>query len=437
MEIKQLKLKNFRCLKKSEIDFGKITLLTGPNNSGKSSIIASLLGALQTKDFPFYYSLNGKYVELGDFKEVIFNHDEDLDITLDFLINDRNKEYHFNTTWMKDSKNNMVKIKSLKIKCKYFTISLLKKQNYYQLYFYYRKEKDKDRHEFIKFNKIIEKAISELKAKPEKQKDLIYSDKTELKITNENNIFKNFSTTSNMNFHRSISEIEGLLRRIGFKTNFICSFRLNPERTYYLSTRKQLKIERTGRYYTDQIVNWHYQKANEFKEFKKIMKNLNLLNDIKVESLPGGRFEIRVKAHEYSPWSALNDIGFGVPQLLPVITADIQLGKQSTFIVAQPEIHLHPSCQADFGDYITNQIKKNEKKYIIETHSEYLLNRIRLQIVRGKISPDDVKIYYLKKSKKGNETIEIKFTEEGVIENAPPEFFDTYKIDVMDIAMEA
>src|SRR5213075_2464533 len=96
--------------------------------------------------------------------------------------------------------------------------------------------------------------------------------------------------------------------------------------------------------------------------------------------------------------SALPDVGFGVSQFLPLLVADLQLGKHSTFMTSQPEIHLHPRIQAEYVNHLVQSAKSNDKRYVIETHSEYLLNRFRLLITKGKIKPEDVAVYYLTRS---------------------------------------
>ena len=65
MLIKSLSLKDFKCFEQVDIDFGKITLLTGANSSGKSSLIYALLGIMQSKYFPQYFALNGEYIVVG------------------------------------------------------------------------------------------------------------------------------------------------------------------------------------------------------------------------------------------------------------------------------------------------------------------------------------------------------------------------------------
>lgn len=105
--------------------------------------------------------------------------------------------------------------------------------------------------------------------------------------------------------------------------------------------------------------------------------------------------------------------------------------------VSQPEIHLHPSVQADFADYLLDKHRAEKKRYIIETHSEYLLNRFRLLIAKGQLNEDDVAVYYLCMVKGEAKSHKLRFTKEGKIEGAPKQFFATYMMDVMDIAMHA
>ena len=160
--------------------------------------------------------------------------------------------------------------------------------------------------------------------------------------------------------------------------------------------------------------------------------------DIKPHRLVGGRFEIKVKFKSKSKWESLADVGFGISQFLPIIVADLQLRDDSTLIMSQPEIHLHPSVQANLSDYLVKQVNEKNKNYIVETHSEYLLNRMRLLIVKGEIQPEDVAVYYFENSiKDGSIAHRIEFTKDGQILNAPKGFFETYMIDTMDIALNA
>ena len=127
----------------------------------------------------------------------------------------------------------------------------------------------------------------------------------------------------------------------------------------------------------------------------------------------------------------------GISQFLPILVADYQLSDNSTLCVSEPEIHLHPSIQSNIGAYLMRQVKKTEKNYVIETHSEYLLNRIRLGIVKGEIDAKDVAVYFMENNNNDTDVHRITFNKKGQILNAPDNFFKTYMIDVMQIAMAA
>lgn len=88
----------------------------------------------------------------------------------------------------------------------------------------------------------------------------------------------------------------------------------------------------------------------------------------------------------------ITDVGFGISQVLPIIIQGFLSDEESLTIIEQPEIHLHPTMQADLGDLFIDIVQNDRKKLIIETHSEYLLRRIRRRISEGKIDASDVAI---------------------------------------------
>ena len=198
------------------------------------------------------------------------------------------------------------------------------------------------------------------------------------------------------------------------------------------------KVDKFGSGYIDQILDWHDRQSGRLYDLVSLLKAVNILHDIRTHKLLGGRFEIKVKVKSKSRWESLADVGFGISQFLPIIVADLQLWNNSTLIMSQPEIHLHPSVQANLGDYLVKQVKERNKNYIVETHSEYLLNRMRLLIVKEEIHPEEVAVYYFENSiKDGSIAHRIEFTKDGQILNAPKGFFETYMIDTMDIALNA
>lgn len=148
----------------------------------------------------------------------------------------------------------------------------------------------------------------------------------------------------------------------------------------------------------------------------------------------------KLKIQQYSLDLDITDVGFGISQILPVIVQGFLSFENSLTMIEQPEIHLHPKMQADLADLFIDVVNGTNnqkvifnkkqfpvtKKYLlIETHSEYLLRRLRRRISEGKIMAQDVAIYFIipPKDKNGSAIIEEKeVSEDGVFE-WPQDFY--------------
>ena len=107
MLINALSLKNFKCFEELDVKFAPITLLTGANSSGKSSLINAILAIMQTEQFPFYLSPNGKYVNMGSFEEMVYrNADRG---RFDIFIDVNNDDRAFDTIWYSNNINGLPK----------------------------------------------------------------------------------------------------------------------------------------------------------------------------------------------------------------------------------------------------------------------------------------------------------------------------------------
>ena len=135
----------------------------------------------------------------------------------------------------------------------------------------------------------------------------------------------------------------------------------------------------------------------------------------------------------------LMDVGHGLPQLIPIIVEtlledriDLLKGfntkSAKLHIIEQPELHLHPAAQASLADLFVAGVQKNkrERKFLIETHSEHMLIRLRRFVAEGKISPDDIAIYYTEKQKSdGSITVQrLNIEPDGQMDSWPEGFFE-------------
>ncbi|RIJ26017.1 hypothetical protein D1224_02565 [Henriciella barbarensis] len=134
----------------------------------------------------------------------------------------------------------------------------------------------------------------------------------------------------------------------------------------------------------------------------------------------------------------ISDVGFGFSQVLPVIVAIISARPGSLVLVEQPEVHLHPDMQASIGNLFTRLVDKvidgdEPIRFIVETHSEYLLTEVRAQIAKGKISSDQVSILHFTSDETGKNIVaRADISETGMI-SWPSNFIDRHYRNQADI----
>jgi hypothetical protein len=119
----------------------------------------------------------------------------------------------------------------------------------------------------------------------------------------------------------------------------------------------------------------------------------------------------------------LVDVGYGVSQILPILVDTLlRSSPHQDFLLQQPEVHLHPRAQAELGTFFANQADKR-RRFLIETHSDYLVDRIRMEVRRGsQLSPADVVILYFERNEQGAKIHNLYLDRRGSIKNPPPGF---------------
>lgn len=177
---------------------------------------------------------------------------------------------------------------------------------------------------------------------------------------------------------------------------------------------------------------------NEMKNtLQGLGKAFGLFDEISIEgdkSDLNKPFQIHVKEHLASEehegsFRNLIDMGYGVSQILPVVTELLRRKRTSMFLLQQPEVHLHPSAQAALGSFFCDFASWNTQ-LVVETHSDYIINRVRME-VRDKtsnLSPSDVLVLYFERVGLDVKIHPITFDESGNVVGAP----DTYNQFFLD-----
>ncbi len=155
------------------------------------------------------------------------------------------------------------------------------------------------------------------------------------------------------------------------------------------------------------------------------LRDLGLIHSFEVRPIAENRkeYEVRVRRSASSAEVALTDVGFGVSQILPVLTLCYYAPEGSTLILEQPEIHLHPSVQAGLADVFIDAIRTRKIQIILESHSEHLLRRLQRRIAEEKLRPDETALYFIDTDggESGAQALEVDLF--GNIHNWPANFF--------------
>jgi len=451
MYLERLCLKNFKCFPEQHLKLSKITLLLGANSTGKSSLIYSLLAALQSDQFPIALSANGPLVTLGDFRSISYMHrsDHNIGIALTFgghLLG----TLSFNGVFSMSTRTGMPQILTGELGGGALNLKVTKEDKYKAEWTYdVTKDPMREIRESSAFKKLFQAMGEIIKESKKGQKQETTSQPGETEdlfampppsgsffFSSPAEFFKRLSAPRYIRLGPHLGSLTASLSEFQKGFNYLGSFRLEPQRTYYQVTKGDLKVRRDGTNHIEQINDWEEKRATEFAQLKKSLRKLRLLSNIRTNRLRSGIFEVNVRTSASSVPVSLADVGFGIGQLLPILVADLQLPKGGTLAISQPEIHLHPSVQAELADYFVSRALGKGFRYIIETHSEYFITRVRLLIAKGKIKPEDISILYLSTDGSRISSHEVTFTPDGRIEGAPKDFFQTYMIDVMKIAIE-
>jgi hypothetical protein len=128
----------------------------------------------------------------------------------------------------------------------------------------------------------------------------------------------------------------------------------------------------------------------------------------------------------------LTDIGVGASQLLPVVVLVLGAPQSSILLLEQPELHLHPAVQSRLADFFAQA--RPDLSLLIETHSEYLITRLRRRVAEDHINPGALRVLFARRQAGTTRFRVLRFNEFGDFEVWPEGFFDVLGDDTAEIA---
>lgn len=153
---------------------------------------------------------------------------------------------------------------------------------------------------------------------------------------------------------------------------------------------------------------------------------LGMATEIESKDLSRYGYSLMVSTNDSEKRHDLTAVGVGVSQVLPILVAGLRSEPDTTLIVEQPELHLHPNVQSRLADFFLS-LTRLGKQCLLETHSEHLINRIRLRIAEGTAITSwqsDTRIYFVEKQNGISSYREVCVNKYGAVETWPEGFFD-------------
>jgi predicted ATPase len=368
--ITSLHLLNFKPFANQSLEFKKLTLFSGLNSTGKSSVMQSLLllrqsyqqGLLPEKGL----ALNGYFVNIGTARDALFEGAKEDLIGFGIVWENNNK-----ATWRfkYDREVDVLNIDSEPVSSEVY------KSNLFGNNFHYLQAERLGPRPFNEMSDYQVRQLGQLGIKGEYAAHFL--------AINGEKIIPNSSLS-----HPEV--------------------KLKTQRQKELSTAKSMDL-------IDQVEAW--------------MGEISPGTRLKIDA----KSDVDLMSFQYSygdsnPYRATN-VGFGISYTLPIIVAALASTPGTIILIENPEAHLHPKGQVKMGELLA-LAASGGVQVVIETHSDHVLNGIRLAVHGGKLDPKDVQLHYFQRQNKEGqavtEVISPKIDRNGRIDRWPDGFFDEW-----------
>ena len=155
------------------------------------------------------------------------------------------------------------------------------------------------------------------------------------------------------------------------------------------------------------------------------LREMKMLHTISLEPIGKNRkdYEFQIRRSAGSPLVNITDVGFGISQVLPVLVLCYYAPEGSTIILEQPEIHLHPLAQAVLADVFIDVAVERDLQIIFESHSEHLVRRLQRRIAEGAFAQEKTALYFCETKFSESKIRRIELDKFGRVKNWPTDFF--------------
>lgn len=431
MPLARMRLQNFKCFADSgDIPLAPLTVLFGRNNSGKSSILQSLLLLRQSLDSTEHGSrlnMQGPLYPVGSFADIVHQHQSRQHISMQFDMDIEGSSSGTGT--YQDRPKARIEIE--------FCSDEPQAPRLARLYVAHpgaesleirRGRGSGGPYELVIGGKVRGGAKTALFVFPAGQL---------LPIIGPEPLRRGRPSPSRETSRKAAQQILGLFRSILVNMRAVGAFRRQPERRYEYKGRVSEVIDAVGENVVNALIEDFTRRRRRGELIRSVNRWLKAVGRVRLMPLrrisrTARIFEIRLKDTDSGRWANFADVGFGIGQAFPVFVEGLRTPPGGLFLVQEPEIHLHPDAQLAMADFLVS-LARTGRRVIAETHSEHLLLRIRHAVVasrgrrggKSRFNPEDVSVIHVDKHTDGTSHVRrLDMDELGQIKKWPADFME-------------
>ncbi|MEN3760635.1 DUF3696 domain-containing protein [Aeromonas veronii] len=426
--IEKLSLSNFKSFNTLDnLEIRNLTVIVGRNSCGKSSIMQSLLLLKQTLESESAKSLcmEGKYLKFSNLKEISHGIPavNQASIGYDIVLSNTNtKEPSRHISFeFKNKKEGDIYSPALSGFCitaeeEKIDLDKLTKgdiEKIFQTLITHFSEEGSFESFEINYDKFLPDTIA-----------LYFKVEREGKKTNRTYNFPLFPI-----FDKHMEAVLKLQRTIK-EIKYLSPLRAKPERAYVHYSQDVESILEDGSNSAhifwakrNKKVKWKGDSIALENAVNECIKTVGLNQEITPAKIGDILYQVGIGINQSKSSVSIADVGFGYSQILPIILLGLLSSKDNLMLIEQPEIHLHPSSAGNLADLFL-AFAQDDKNFIIETHSQEFINKLRLRVIQNPELKKKINIVFVEQSESGSQIKQFEIDEEGMFPEWPQGFLD-------------
>ncbi|MGE5632641.1 MAG: AAA family ATPase [Caulobacteraceae bacterium] len=340
-----------------------ITLLLGPNNYGKSSIISGfriLSQTVKSYDNNVPLLLNGEMGDFGSYGDIVYKNSKRRKIEIKFSIEPFDWDRSMLSLKSKQSIGLSMKF-SYRSKLQELILSecTMNKHNSILIQSKYSDDSERQSINIIADKELPQAVMGQISRKLRMKNFMPIRIIGVFPNSDESQLNQFYKVLEKTNFE--ITRMSHYLQNTLENIEYVGAMRVAPSRLFLYSGEKRQHVGANGENSINILAMDNLRKGSRAKGIlSNVIEWLNsagIASDVKMVKLSDRYYEIHFQHPETKEYQNFADVGYGNSQVIPVLVAGFNLADGSLFLVEEPEIHLHPRAQAELGNFFSVFIK--------------------------------------------------------------------------------